>query len=55
MTPADHATHAAFWQFWLAQLESIFISRVPSGVVGMLKHFQTFLLKRGGGCRQYTH
>jgi hypothetical protein len=31
-TPADHAMYAAFWQFWLAQLEGGFISRVASGV-----------------------
>jgi hypothetical protein len=33
---ADHATYAAFWHCRLAQLEGVFISRVASGVVGVL-------------------
>jgi hypothetical protein len=39
---ADHATCAAFWHLWLAQLEVVFISRAASGVVGVLRRFQTF-------------
>jgi hypothetical protein len=34
---ADHATHAAFWRAWLAQLKVGFISGGASGVVGVLK------------------
>jgi len=31
-TPADHATYAAFWRWWLAQLEGVCISRAALGV-----------------------
>jgi hypothetical protein len=41
---ADHATVATFWQNWLAQLEDVFISRVASGVVGVLQRLQPCLL-----------
>jgi hypothetical protein len=33
---ADLATYATFWRRWLAQLKGGFISRVGSGVVGVL-------------------
>ena len=35
-THTDHATYAAFWRRWFAQLEVVFISRAASGVVGVL-------------------
>jgi len=40
-THADHATYAAFWQWWLAQWNVGFISRVGSGVVGVLRRQRT--------------
>jgi hypothetical protein len=40
-TPANLATYAAFWRCWLAQLDVAFISRVGSGVVGMLRRLRT--------------
>ncbi len=36
---ANHAMYAAFWRRWLAQLEVVCISRVGSGVVGVLQAF----------------
>ena len=34
-THANHATYAAFWHWWLAQLKVVFISRAASGKVGV--------------------
>jgi len=44
---ADHATYAAFWHSWLAQLDGGFISRGTSGVVGVLRRYLPLRVEGG--------